>query len=142
MKDAPTLQSYTLSASDKVPALSDGIFREYRLAVFMSYNELHSPKFKGDVEKIKAFWRELEAFLNDIYVRDLGVRFTIIEDERLIEREYHGAYTYKPGRISSIKPSAKTPTMPVWCWTSMMAAASKGWPVWAVCSTLPGGPGS
>ena len=97
VKDAPTLQSYTLSASDKVPALSDGIFREYRLAVFMSYNELHSPKFKGDVEKIKAFWRELEAFLNDIYVRDLGVRFTIIEDERLIEREYHGAYTYDAG---------------------------------------------
>ena len=47
--------------------------------------------------KSKPSGKELETFLNNIYVRDLGVRFTIVQDERLIEKSYKGSYAYDAG---------------------------------------------
>ena len=79
------------------PSISDGIFREYRLAVFMAYEGFNSEKLGKDISKVKSFWQALEAYLNNIYVRDLGVHFTIIQDERLIEKTYKQVYNYNSG---------------------------------------------
>ena len=79
------------------PTISNGVFREYRLAVYMTNEGFRLEQLNQDVSKVKAFWKELETFLNNIYVRDLGVRFTIVQDERLIEKSYKGSYAYDAG---------------------------------------------
>ena len=86
-----------VSNATTAPTISDGIFREYRLAVYMPNEGFRSEQLNQDVSKVKAFWKELETFLNNIYVRDLGVRFTIVQDERLIEKSYKGSYNYDAG---------------------------------------------
>ena len=85
------------SNATTAPTISDGVFREYRLAVYMANEGFRSEQLNQDVSKVKAFWKELETFLNNIYVRDLGVRFTIVQDERLIEKSYKGSYAYDAG---------------------------------------------
>ena len=77
--------------------VTDGIYRVMRLAVFMSAKEYNSDKFNRDYNKIKAFWTELETYLNSIYVRDFGLQFKVIKDERLVEKTYHRDYTYQDG---------------------------------------------
>jgi len=86
-----------VSDATTAPTISDGVFREYRLAVYMVNEGFRSEQLNQDVSKVKAFWKELETFLNNIYVRDLGVRFTIVQDERLIEKSYKGSYAYDAG---------------------------------------------
>ena len=86
-----------VSNATTAPTISDGVFREYRLAVYMTNEGFRSEQLNQDVSKVKAFWKELETFLNNIYVRDLGVRFTIVQDERLIEKSYKGSYNYDAG---------------------------------------------
>ena len=86
-----------VSDATTAPTISDGVFREYRLAVYMANEGFRSEQLNQDVSKVKAFWKELETFLNNIYVRDLGVRFTIVQDERLIETSYKGSYAYDAG---------------------------------------------
>ena len=86
-----------VSDATTAPTISDGVFREYRLAVYMANEGFRSEQLNQDVSKVKAFWKELETFLNNIYVRDLGVRFTIVQDERLIEKSYKGSYAYDAG---------------------------------------------
>ena len=86
-----------VSNATTAPTISDGVFREYRLAVYMTNEGFRSEQLNQDVSKVKAFWKELETFLNNIYVRDLGVRFTIVQDERLIEKSYKGSYAYDAG---------------------------------------------
>ena len=63
----------------------------------MAYEGFNSEKLGKDISKVKSFWQELEAYLNNIYVRDLGVHFTIIQDERLIEKTYKQVYNYNSG---------------------------------------------
>ena len=86
-----------VSDATTAPTISDGVFRKYRLAVYMANEGFRSEQLNQDVSKVKAFWKELETFLNNIYVRDLGVRFTIVQDERLIEKSYKGSYAYDAG---------------------------------------------
>ena len=86
-----------VSDATTAPTISDGVFREYRLAVYMANEGFRSEQLNQDVAKVKAFWKELETFLNNIYVHDLGVRFTIVQDERLIEKSYKGSYAYDAG---------------------------------------------
>ena len=86
-----------VSNATTAPTISDGVFREYRLAVYMTNEGFRSEQLNQDVSKVKAFWKELETFLNNIYVRDLGVRFAIVQDERLIEKSYKGSYAYDAG---------------------------------------------
>ena len=86
-----------VSDATTAPTISDGVFREYRLAVYMANEGFRSEQLNQDVAKVKAFWKELETFLNNIYVRDLGVRFTIVQDERLIEKSYKSSYAYDAG---------------------------------------------
>ena len=36
---------------------------------------------------METFWADTENFLNEIYLRDLGVRFEVLKDERLIIKD-------------------------------------------------------
>ena len=58
--------------------------RVYRLAINIPYNTYSSWLFEKDTEKVKQFWQETEHFLNQMYMRDIGVRFELVKDERLI----------------------------------------------------------
>ena len=58
--------------------------RVYRLAINIPYNTYSSWLFEKDTEKVKQFWQETEHFLNQMYMRDIGVRFELVNDERLI----------------------------------------------------------
>ena len=77
-------RSANRSTSYDLPSLSDGVFREYRLAVMISYKDYASDKFNKNINKIHAFWAEIETFLNEIFVRDVGIRFKMVKDDRLI----------------------------------------------------------
>ncbi len=81
--------SEQLAEEEKSINISDSTFREYRLAVLLTYEEIHSEKFGGDKEKIKTWLKELETYLNSIYVRDAGVKFTIVYDDRLLAEDLH-----------------------------------------------------
>ena len=56
----------------------------YRLAIHVPYNTYSSWVFDKDTQKVKQFWQQTEHFLNQMYERDLGVRFELVSDERLI----------------------------------------------------------
>ena len=77
-------RSANRSTSYDLPSLSDGMFREYRLAVMISYKDYASDKFNKNINKIHAFWAEIETFLNEIFVRDVGIQFKMVKDDRLI----------------------------------------------------------
>ena len=66
--------------------ITDGIYREYRLAAFVDYNYF-SGHYNSDIKQVKAFWSRLETSLNEFYQRDLGIKFTIVDDERLIAKD-------------------------------------------------------
>ena len=58
--------------------------RVYRLAIYVTHNAYKSATFAQDTEKVKVFWQKTEDFLNELYMRDIGVRFQVLRDERLI----------------------------------------------------------
>lgn len=84
-QDATTITPEQLAQEEQAINISDGVFREYRLAVLFTREEYNSPRFNRDRNKIKAHLKELEDYLNSIYVRDAGVKFTMVYDDRLID---------------------------------------------------------
>lgn len=62
---------------------SDGILRVYRLALTIS-SVYYNGKFHSNIDEVKKFWAETEVWLNELYTRDIGVKFKVINDERLI----------------------------------------------------------
>lgn len=80
---SPTAEQ--LANEEKQVLISDGAFREYRLAVLFTREEFNSPRFNRSRDKIKAHLKDLEDYLNSIYVRDAGVKFTMVYDDRLID---------------------------------------------------------
>ncbi len=56
----------------------------YRLAIYVTYNAFNSSYFNKNSQKVKQFWQDTEHFLNVMYMRDIGVRFELVKDERLI----------------------------------------------------------
>jgi len=63
---------------------TDGVFRHYRLALPVDYSIYNSTYFDRDVNKVKAFWYATIAFVNELYRNDVGVDFTLVDDEALI----------------------------------------------------------
>ena len=63
---------------------TDGVFRHYRLALPVDYSIYNSKYFNRDVNKVKAFWYVTIAFVNELYRNDVGVDFTLVDDEALI----------------------------------------------------------
>ncbi|GJQ07891.1 hypothetical protein CAPN010_20490 [Capnocytophaga cynodegmi] len=60
---------------------SDEILRVYRLAVLVDW---YYYSREGSIEAVKKYWSSLEATLNEIYMRDIGIKFEIVNDEKLI----------------------------------------------------------
>ena len=63
---------------------TDGVFRHYRLALPVDYSIYNSKYFNRDVNKVKAFWYATIAFVNELYRNDVGVDFTLVDNEALI----------------------------------------------------------
>ncbi|GJH39539.1 hypothetical protein RCZ04_00890 [Capnocytophaga sp. HP1101] len=74
--------------------LTDGVFRHFRLALVIDYYKFSSD-FHNSVDEVKKFWANTEAFLNELYPRDAGVRFQVIDDEALIFKDKEHPL-YKP----------------------------------------------
>ncbi|MFK8283016.1 reprolysin-like metallopeptidase [Capnocytophaga cynodegmi] len=60
---------------------SDEILRVYRLAVLVDW---YYYSREGSIDAVKKYWSSLEATLNEIYMRDIGIKFEIVNDEKLI----------------------------------------------------------
>lgn len=75
----PSLPDYILP--DVI--LSDGVLRIYRLAMPVS-EYYYSTWFNSNIDDVKNFWAQIETYLNEIYTRDLSVKFEIVNDEKLI----------------------------------------------------------
>ena len=93
-QDSAPTKAELLANEEKQVLISDGAFREYRLAVLFTKEEFNSPRFNRSRDKIKAHLKELENYLNSIYVRDAGVKFTMVYDDRLIDESLHSNQVY------------------------------------------------
>mgnify|MGYP002741343324 FL=1 len=77
-----------LAAEEAQPKIANTqVLRVYRLAMHIPYSTFTTSHFEEKVEKVKTFWADTEAFLNEMYLRDLGVRFEVVNDERLIIKD-------------------------------------------------------
>lgn len=77
-----------LAAEEAQPKIANTqVLRVYRLAMHIPYSTFSRYYFDSKIEKVKTFWADTEAFLNEIYLRDLGVRFEVVNDERLIIKD-------------------------------------------------------
>lgn len=73
---------------DSLPEIhSDGILRIYRLALLVDYSRFGTFPFYSNTANVKTFWAEAETFLNELYMRDAGIKFKIVNDDRLIITE-------------------------------------------------------
>ena len=63
---------------------TDEVFRHYWLALPVDYSIYNSKFFNKDINRIKAFWNATIAFANELYRNDVGVDFTLVDDEALI----------------------------------------------------------
>ena len=77
-----------LAAEQAQPKIANTqVLRVYRLAMHIPYSTFTTEHFKEKLEKVETFWADTENFLNEIYLRDLGVRFEVLKDERLIIKD-------------------------------------------------------
>ena len=77
-----------LAAEEAQPKIANTqVLRVYRLAMHIPYSTFSRYYFDSKIEKVKTFWADTEAFLNEMYLRDLGVRFEVVNDERLIIKD-------------------------------------------------------
>jgi len=77
-----------LAAEEAQPKIANTqVLRVYRLAIHIPYSTFSRYYFDSKIEKVKTFWADTEAFLNEMYMRDLGVRFEVVNDERLIIKD-------------------------------------------------------
>ena len=77
-----------LAAEEAQPKIANTqVLRVYRLAMHIPYSTFSRYYFDSKMEKVKTFWADTEAFLNEMYLRDLGVRFEVVNDERLIIKD-------------------------------------------------------
>ena len=77
-----------LAAEQAQPSIANTqVLRVYRLAMHIPYSTFTTEHFKEKVQKVETFWADTENFLNEIYLRDVGVRFEVLKDERLIIKD-------------------------------------------------------
>lgn len=76
--------SLSESGSSEEPIVyNDGILYIYRLALPVDWS-MFSGVFSSDAAQVKEFWANTEVALNEIYGKNVGVYFTIVNDDRLI----------------------------------------------------------
>ena len=78
----------TILAEETAPTIANTqTLRVYRLAMHIPYSMFSSIHLESKIQKVKTFWADTENFLNEVYIRDLGVRFELVNDERLIIKD-------------------------------------------------------
>lgn len=65
---------------------SDNVLRTYRLAMLVDFSAFRY-EFALSTTNVKTFWANLETFLNEVYLRDVGIKFVMVNDDRLIVKE-------------------------------------------------------
>ncbi|MDO5105036.1 reprolysin-like metallopeptidase [Capnocytophaga sp.] len=92
------------SPNSKAPSqliVTDGVLRVYRLAVVVSSDTYHND-LKDNMTATKAFLAQLESYLNELYMRDLGIKFEMVQDDKLIITDYSkDDYSYKSANYLS-----------------------------------------
>jgi len=85
---SPSTARPTILAEETTPTIANTqTLRIYRLAMHISYSTFSSIHLESNLQKVKTFWADTENFLNEVYLRDLGVRFELVNDERLIIKD-------------------------------------------------------
>ena len=75
-------------AEETAPTIANTqTLRVYRLAMHIPYSTFSTEHLEKNIQKVKTFWADTENFLNEVYLRDLGVRFELVNDERLIIKD-------------------------------------------------------
>lgn len=91
-EEIPQKQSkYSRTVAVNPSIKNTNVFRIYRLAVAIDYS-IFSTDFQSNDTEVSTFLANLEAFLNEIYERDLGVRFEIINNDKLIKKTSNTAF--------------------------------------------------
>lgn len=62
---------------------ADNVLRIYRLAMPVTY-EYFSTKFNSKLTDVRSFWAQTEMALNEIYMRDISVKFQVVNNDNLI----------------------------------------------------------
>ena len=82
---SPSTARPAILAEETTPTIANTqTLRVYRLAMHIPYSTFSSIHLGSNIQKVKTFWADTENFLNEVYLRDLGVRFELVNDERLI----------------------------------------------------------
>ena len=85
---SPSTARPAILAEETAPTIANTqTLRVYRLAMHIPYSTFSTGHLEKNVQKVKAFWADTEAFLNEMYLRVLGVRFEVVKDERLIIKD-------------------------------------------------------
>ena len=85
---SPSTARPAILAEETAPTIANTqTLRVCRLAMHIPYSTFSTGHLEKNVQKVKAFWADTEAFLNEMYLRDLGVRFEVVKDERLIIKD-------------------------------------------------------
>ena len=78
----------TILAEETTPTIANTqTLRVYRLAMHIPYSTFSTGHLEKNIQKVKTSWADTENFLNEVYLRDLGVRFELVNDERLIIKD-------------------------------------------------------
>ncbi|MFJ1427317.1 reprolysin-like metallopeptidase [Capnocytophaga canimorsus] len=84
----PVLLSDSNTSTPSIP--NTNVLRVYRLAMAISYEYFSDTSiigFSSKVEEVKKFWATKEMELNEVYTRDLGIRFEVVKEEKLISTQ-------------------------------------------------------
>ena len=85
---SPSTARPTILAEETTPTIANTqTLRVYRLAMHIPYSTFSTGHLEKNIQKVKTFWADTENFLNEVYLRDLGVRFELVNDERLIIKD-------------------------------------------------------
>ncbi|MCU7567420.1 M12 family metallo-peptidase [Riemerella anatipestifer] len=101
------LENRTLQniSSDETLLFKDNVLRTYRLALAVTPT-IFKRLFDSNNDKVYAFWSRAEAYLNELYLRDVGVKFEVIADDRLINiSQYPSDNVYNASTIISSSTS-------------------------------------
>ena len=85
---AQTARPSDFDTEETAPVIANTqALRIYRLAMHIPYSTFSKEFFDSKIEKVRTFWADTENFLNEIYERDLGVHFEVVDDERLVIKD-------------------------------------------------------
>ncbi|MCO4303458.1 reprolysin-like metallopeptidase [Riemerella anatipestifer] len=107
-RDLNNLENRTLQniSSDETLLFKDNVLRTYRLALAIAPTIFKSQIFDSSNDKVYAFWSRVEAYLNELYLRDVGVKFEVIADDRLINiSQYPNDNVYNASTLISSSTS-------------------------------------